>query len=177
MKLLLSADQRWGIGKDNQLLFRADGDLRYFYRMTWHQVVVMGRRTLESLPHAAPLNECTNIILSQNAEYRVSGATVCGSISALFDALQPYRDADIFVVGGEQVCRQLLPYCSTAYITRWHAVADADCFLPNLEKLPDWELVARSPLQTEGTLTYEFCTYTHRHPQRWDCSKHIAGKA
>lgn len=176
MKLLLSADQHWGIGKNNRLLFRADGDLQFFYRMTRHKVVIMGRRTRESLPHAAPLSGCVNMVLSRNADRHVTGATVCGSLPALFCALRPYRGTDIFVVGGEQVCRQLLPYCSTAYITRWHAWADADRFLPNLDDLPDWKQVAQSPPQTEGALTYQFCTYVHDYPRLWDDFTNTAEK-
>ena len=56
-------------------------------------------------------------------------------LPALFEELQKYDDDSVFVVGGESVYRELLPYCKKAYVTRTDYEYDADKYFPNLEAL------------------------------------------
>lgn len=159
MKLIFSADNNWGIGRDNRLLFRARGDMARFKRMTTGKAVIMGRSTLESLPGGKPLPDRMNIVLTSDKNYQVDGALVCGSIDELLNAVRDYDENDLFVIGGESVYRQLLPYCDAAYVTRFLADAPADRFMPDFDALPGWKLSERSEEFTEDGLRYRFDLY------------------
>ena len=118
MKAILSSDRKWGLGYQGRLLVSIPSDLRFFRETTMGHVVVMGRKTLATLPAGQPLKGRTNIILSRDPEWTVRGATVVHSIKELMEVLKPYEDDDIYVAGGGEIYRQLLPYCDTAYVTR-----------------------------------------------------------
>ncbi|MCV4633827.1 dihydrofolate reductase, partial [Escherichia coli] len=71
-------------------------------------------------------------------------------LEELFEALDETADDDIMIIGGEQIYRQLLPYCNRAYVTRWDAEAEADAFVPDLDVEEGWLLLEESPPRTEG---------------------------
>lgn len=168
MTLIFSADRNWGIGRENRLLFRTKGDMAFFRRTTENNAVVMGRKTLESFPGSAPLPNRDNIVLSRNYNLGAGLVSVCKSLPELFALLRRYRDDQIFIIGGAQIYRQMMPYCEKALVTRWDAVAeDADSFAPNLDEAPDWTLGEQSDPITEDGLTYRFCTYVQQNPGRW----------
>lgn len=167
MNLILSVDRNWSIGRDDQLLFRAKEDMAFFRKMTTGKTVVMGRRTLQSLPEGKPLPDRNNIVLTRDPEFTVKGATVCRSMAGLFQRLRKVNEDDIFIIGGEEIYRQLMFYCKTAYITKFDAVAMADSTVPSFDNHPDWQLTEQSAVQTEGSLAFTFCTYTQAHPKAW----------
>ena len=144
MNVIVAADKNWGIGKNNQLLVSIPADMKFFRETTMGKVVVMGRKTLATLPAGQPLKGRTNIILSRDPEWTVRGATVVHSIKELMEVLKPYEDDDIYVAGGGEIYRQLLPYCDTAYVTRIDMTYQADTFFEDLDESPDWEMVERA---------------------------------
>ena len=87
MNLIASADKNWAIGKNNELLIRIPDDMKQFRRKTTGNVVVMGRKTLESFPNQAPLKDRVNIVLTRNADYVVKGAVVVHSLQRIFMSL------------------------------------------------------------------------------------------
>lgn len=166
MDMILSADRSWGIGKSNKLLFKTAGDMKYFREKTIGKAVVMGRRTLESLPHKRPLPGRHNIVITRNPAFICEGVTVCTSLKSLFVHLEAFDDNEIMVIGGEQIYRMLMPYCSRAYITKWQAEADADCFVPNFDEAPGWRLTYQSAFMQESEVEYNFCVYEQDCPRQ-----------
>lgn len=159
MNIIAAVDRNWAIGNKNSLLVKIPRDQKLFREMTEQKVVVMGRKTLESLPQKQPLKNRTNIILSSDKNYTVKGAAVVHSVEELFEELKKYQSDDIFVAGGETVYRQLLPYCDTAHITKIDYAYEADAYFPKLDEMPEWELVADSEEQTYFDLEYYFLQY------------------
>ena len=159
MKLIVAVDANWGIGCKNELLVRIPSDQRFFRETTTGNVVVMGRKTLESLPQKQPLQNRINIILSGNKAFKVKGATVVNSIEELLKELKKYNDNDIFIAGGESLYKQMLPYCDTAHVTKIDYEYQADTYCPDLDKMPEWEIVADSEEQTYFDLEYVFLKY------------------
>lgn len=128
----------WGIGRDGRLLVRNKADMRIFKHMTEGNTVIMGRRTLESLPGGKPLANRRNIVLTREAALDgADGIEVAHCVSDLFGMLSPSETA--YVIGGGAVYRELLPLCSCAIVTRNHCVRDADTFFPNLDANGEWE--------------------------------------
>lgn len=167
MDLILSADLGWGIGRDNRLLYQSPRDLKRFRDLTMGKIVIMGRKTLESLPGGKPLPGRKNIVISRNEEFTRDGVTACHSLEALFACLKEDSDTEQMVIGGGEIYRLLMPYCARAFVTRWQARAPADSFAPDFDRAPGWELVEQSPpVQGNGT-AFAFCTYRQERPLAW----------
>lgn len=159
MNLIAAVDRNWAIGKDNQLLVSIPADQKLFREETMGKVLIMGRKTLESLPGARPLAGRTTFVLSSNQSYQVKGARVCHTVDEMIQNLDGYEREDIFVAGGGSVYAQLLPYCQVAHITYIDYKYEADCFAPNLDQDPSWKLVMSSEEQTYFDLCYEYRMY------------------
>ncbi|HAB94038.1 MAG TPA: diacylglycerol kinase [Lachnospiraceae bacterium] len=162
MNLIAAVDNNWAIGKKGQLLVRIPADHRMFRQETLGKVIVYGRKTLETFPMAQPLDRRTNIVLSGNPKYKVNNAIVVHSIEELLEELKQYPSEDIYIIGGESVYRQMLPYCDTAHITKIDYSYEADAYFPNLDSDPDWEITADSDEQTYFDLAYTFIRYERK---------------
>lgn len=161
MILIASADENWGIGWNNQLLVHIPDDMKYFRELTTDKVVVMGRKTRESLPEGI-LHNRVNIVLSHDRNYQARGAVVVHSLEELYQQCAQYAADDVFVIGGESIYRQLLSACDKAFITKIDFAYQADAFLPDLDAEPEWELTAESEEQTYFDLIYHFRRYSRR---------------
>ena len=114
MDIIVCIDKNNGIGKDGGLLFRIPEDMAYFRRMTVNKTVIMGRKTLESLPGGRPLKNRRNIVLTRNRDRVPDGADAVSSIDELKRAIGSDK---AFVIGGESIYAMLLDYCERAYVT------------------------------------------------------------
>jgi len=162
MNLIVAVDANWAIGNKNQLLVRIPNDMKQFRQMTSGKVVVLGRKTLETFPQGLPLKNRTNIILSGNKDYRVKDAVVVHSVEELFEELKQYPAEDVYVIGGDSVYKQLLPYCNVAHVTKIDHAYEADSFFPNLDQDPAWEITADSEEQVYFDITYQFVKYERK---------------
>ena len=113
MHAIVAADKNWGIGRNNELLVRIPNDMKNFRRLTEGNVVVMGRKTLESFPGGKPLPNRVNIVLTRQEGYDGKGAVVVHSEEELREELAKYTE-EIFIIGGESIYRMMLPYCEDA---------------------------------------------------------------
>lgn len=161
LKLIAASDRNGGIGKDGELLVHLSQDMKHFRSTTMNSVVIMGRKTLESLPGGKPLFGRRNIVISRVLEPKDHNYEVCRSIEELEIALQG-ETRDVYVIGGGQIYSLLLPYCTEAYITEIDAEFNADTFIPVFSKLKDWEIVHKSYRHTEDSLTYSFVKYKRK---------------
>lgn len=159
MKAILSADKNWGIGCQNKLLISIPSDMKFFRETTGGHTVIMGRKTLESLPGGQPLKNRRNIVLTRNPEYTVKGAEVVKSPEELLELLGEEGRQDAFVIGGGAIYELLLPYCDTVYVTKIDFAYQADTFFPNLDERPEWKLAEESEEQTCFDIEFTFRTY------------------
>ena len=159
MNLIVAVDENWAIGYKNDLLIRIPADMKMFRQETTGKVVVLGRKTLETFPNGQPLNNRTNIILTTKKDYEVKDAIVVHSIEELLEELKNYPSEDIYIIGGETVYRQMLPYCNVAHVTRIDRKYEADAFFPNLEEEGNWQITAESDEQSYFDTTYTFVKY------------------
>ncbi len=162
MNLIVAVDKNWAIGNKNQLLVRIPNDHKHFREETTGKVVVLGRKTLETFPQGQPLKNRTNIILSSDKNYTVKDAIIVHSIDELLEELKKYPSEDVYIIGGESVYRQMLPYCDTAHITKIDHAYEADSYFPNLDKDEEWHVTADSDEQTYFDIAYEFIKYERK---------------
>lgn len=162
MNIIAAVDNNWAIGSKNELLIRIPNDHKHFREETTGKVVVLGRKTLETFPQGLPLKNRTNLILSSNPEYRVKDAVVLHSLEELLEELKQYRDEDVYIIGGESVYRQMLPYCDVAHITKIDHAYEADAYFPDLDQDDAWEITADSEEQTYFDIAYRFVKYERK---------------
>jgi dihydrofolate reductase len=163
MIAIFAADRAWGIGKEGRLPWRLPGDLAYVREQTLGGVIVMGRRTFESFAAdgaPAPLPGRTNVVLTRDADYEAPGAAVARSVGELSGLLRSFDAVDgnassslndnhvagrersamagagrkVFVCGGADIYRLLMPHTDTCLVTRMDFASGADTFFSVLEE-------------------------------------------
>ena len=159
MNLIVADDKNWAIGNDNKLLVSIPQDMKFFRETTMGKVVVMGRKTLESFPGGQPLKKRTNIVLTRDKNYQVKDAIVVNTVDELLQELKKYDEEEIYVIGGESIYRQMLPYCKVAHVTKINHAYEADTYFPNLDEKDEWVVTGVSDEQTYFDLEYEFVRY------------------
>lgn len=162
MNLIVAVDKNWGIGFENKLLVSIPSDMKFFRDTTAGKIVVMGRKTLESFPNGLPLKNRTNIVLTTDKAYNVKDTEVYHTVEAVVERLKEYNKEDVYIIGGESIYRQILPFCSTAYITKIDHAYQADTYFPNLEEDKEWKLTGISEEQTYFDLEYVFAKYERK---------------
>lgn len=138
------------IGKDGALPWRLPEDMKFFRKVTTGHPIVMGRKTWDSL--GRPLPNRRNIVISRNLP-AAEGAEVVRGLEDL-DALG--LTGDVFVIGGAEIYRLLMPRCAAVYLTVLEAEAEGDAFFPpfetefpqvsvvlNLKDVAEWRLYER----------------------------------
>ena len=159
MNLIVAVDKNWAIGKDNKLLVSIPQDMKFFRETTMGKVVVMGRKTLESFPGGQPLKKRTNIVITRDQNYSVKDAIVVHSVEEALEELKNYNSEDVYVIGGDSIYRQMLPYCHVAHVTKINHAYEADTYFPNLDEKEEWLVTGVSDEQTYFDLEYEFVRY------------------
>lgn len=159
MNLIVAVDKNWAIGYQGKQLVSIPGDQKWFREETMGKVIVMGRKTLEALPSGQPLAGRTNVVLTRNEKFSQRGAVVFHNIEETLEYLKQFVDEDIYIIGGEEIYQQFLPYCNVAHVTKIDYEYLADTYFPNLDQEPDWHVTAESDEQTYFNLCYEFIKY------------------
>ena len=158
---IVAVDKDWGIGYHGELLERIPEDLKNFKRLTSGHTVVMGSKTWYSLPRK-PLPNRTNIIISRKGNSILEKNVIRMDLDTFLCGEGKYED-DIFVIGGGEIYKQLLPYCDKAYVTKIRKAHDnIDTYFPNLDENNQWVLANGSKIYTYDNIPYQFCEYIRK---------------
>lgn len=166
MRAILHADKKWGIGKNNGLMFKIPADMQFFKNTTIGNVVVMGSNTLKSFPGGKPLKDRLNIVLYPDGEDR-EDCLIVRSLDELFTEIKKHDPQKVFVVGGMMMYKTLLPYCTDVLVTKVDAVGDADAFFENLDENKNFVLVSESKPEVTNGYTVKFTVYKNLNPQKY----------
>lgn len=162
LKAIVCVDNKWAIGKDNDLLFNLKEDMRFFRLKTKEQIVFCGRKTLQSFPGSKPLaNRSTICLCSENYE-----RDDCYCIHDFNQAVKLVRELaktkDVYVIGGAMLYEAMMPYYDQIYVTRVDADGEGTVFFPCLEDQTEFLLTNESFEVEENGYKYKFCTYERR---------------
>lgn len=161
MKIILAVDRDFGIGKDNKLLFRLKKDLAHFKKLTLNNIVIMGRKTYESMGGGLPKRE--NIVLTRNKDYKINDGLVFNNVVKLLSYLEKNKnDRDIFVIGGNEIVELLLSFCDEAIITKIDTKKDADTFLHNFDNDKNFEIYKESDIINENDTDFKYVYYRRK---------------
>ena len=146
------------LGNNNNLIFHIKEDMKYFKDITLNHIVVMGRKTFQSLPGL--LKNRKNIVITRNKNAVFpSEVEVYSSIEEFIEQYKDYND-EIFVIGGASIYKQFLDFCDKIYLTEVHEEAEADVYFPNFDKsLYNKEIVKTGETKT---LKYDFVIYRRK---------------
>ena len=159
MKLILAVDKNWAIGRDNKMLYDLKKDLRHFKDTTTGGLVIMGRKTFDSMGRALPNRE--NLILSRDKNLKRDGTLVFNDISEIISYVEN-SDKEAFVIGGAEIAELFLGEIDEAIITKINAKADADTYLHNFDKAPDFKIVDESDPIIDKGIEIKFVRYKRK---------------
>jgi dihydrofolate reductase len=161
ISLIAALDQNHAIGREGQLPWHLPDDLKRFKQLTLGKPVLMGRKTAQSI--GKPLPGRLNIVLSLSRQPPFAGDNVmmAGSIE---EALSQAGDAEIMVIGGGEIYRQMQGLASRMYLTHVHTlISGADTFFPAF--LPgDWisDPAVHHPADARHAFAFDFVDYARR---------------
>ena len=155
ISIVVIVAENGAIGRNNALLCRLPDDLKHFKQVTMGKPVVMGRKTFESV--GKPLPGRLNIVVTRRADFDALGGTVVTSID---DAIHAAGSAaELCVIGGAELYRQMLPMTTKIYLTRIHAQLDGDTFFPELSPT-EWRETHREAHVADERHAYPFTFIT-----------------
>lgn len=166
MQFIVAVDENWSIGNNGDLLYSIPEDMKFFRQTTLNKVVVMGRKTLESLPGQKPLPKRTNIVVTTNPSYTVEGALVCHSVEDVLETVKEYASEDVIIMGGKAIYEAFLPYCEKGYVTKIESNKTADTKLVNLDLLPEWVCISVSEKKEYEGVSFSFCVYENQNVKK-----------
>ena len=162
MIAIAAVDRNWAIGNKGQLLISLPEDQKgVFRKYTSGHTVVFGRKTLETFPGQRLLPNRVNVIMSRNYDFEKEGAVILHSVDELQDFLNLSAD-EVFLIGGASMYNSLIGLCDKAIITSIRAEYEADCYFPDLDKDPDWEL----EFEEDTVMSEKGVEFTVRHYKR-----------
>ncbi|HLP81839.1 MAG TPA: dihydrofolate reductase [Nitrosomonas sp.] len=163
ISLLVAMAKNRIIGQNNQLPWHLPADLKHFKSLTMGHVIIMGRKTYESIGKSLPGR--TNIVVTHQHQFNAQDAMVVHSIDdALKVSEKQASVSEIFVIGGEQLYRQTLPICQRIYITEIQRDFAGDTVFPEFDQA-NWQETERIQHVSEsGDLQYHFVILDRRKP-------------
>ncbi len=116
------------LGRDNKLLWHIGEDLKRFKKLTQGRVVIMGRKTYESI--GKPLPNRQNIIITRDKKFNAQNCIIVNSIKDAIKIGNRVSPGEIFFIGGGEVYHQALPYAQKLYLTIVEGRYKADTYFP-----------------------------------------------
>ena len=158
ISIIAALDRGLAIGYDNQLPWSLPDDLRRFKRLTMGYMILMGRKTADSIGRALPGRR--NLVLTRSASSPIAGMD---AVSSIEQALA-LTDGELFVIGGGEVYTQTLPRAQRMYLTHVDtSLAAADAWFPEYELL-SWHVDASEshPADARHAFAFDFVDYRRR---------------
>lgn len=159
MEIIVAVDENFGIGKDNNLLARISPDLKRLRNFTVGNIIVMGSKTYMSFPKR-PLPDRENLVITTKPENYPE--VRCFTSVEDFLAYSKTADKPIFVLGGGQIYKQLLPYCDKAHVTKILHSFEADTFFPNLDENEEWMISEEGEVIETEQYPFKYVTYVRK---------------
>lgn len=158
LSLVVAMDARGLIGRDGGLPWRLPEDLKFFRRATMGKIVLMGRKTFDSI--GKPLDGRDNWVLSRDPSFGPPG---CRVFRDLDSALAAAGERELMVIGGAALFRDTLARAGRIYLTRVHATLEGDTWFPPFDESAFRETArVDHPADARHAWPYSFVTLERR---------------
>lgn len=147
------------IGVNNTIPWKLPSDLKNFKKITSGKIVIMGRKTFESIPDKfKPLPKRRNVVLTRNKDWKYDGVEVVHTVQ---EAIKLIADDETFIIGGEAVYKSFIPFSTCLYISYVDVSLEGDAYFPVLREY-NFPAVFSHSFDEEGD-QYPYCLKVHRH--------------
>ncbi|MFZ1529229.1 MAG: dihydrofolate reductase [Ferruginibacter sp.] len=153
ISLIVAAALNNAIGKNNQLLWHLPNDMKFFKNTTWGMVVIMGRKTFESV--GKPLPGRLNIVISGQDGWNAAGVSVAKSLQDAIAMAEAGNFKEIFIIGGGEIYRQAMPLAQCIYLTRVQTEPAADTYFPEIDA-EAWKLKGKLDFQKDEKHAFDY---------------------
>ena len=158
---VVAMDQQHCIGKNNDLPWHISADLKHFKEITQGGVVVMGRKTLESMGRALPKR--VNWVITRDTNWTFDGVKTASSIEdaleqAIPDVLASEKPESIFIIGGGEIFKQTMHIADRLELTHVDLNVDGDVFYPSIPT-EFKKIASESHIDDKTAIAFEFATY------------------
>lgn len=131
LNLIVAKAKDNAIGKNGKIPWNIPEELQYFKEITVNSVVIMGRKTYESIGH--PLSQRINIVISNTKKYSGENLYIVSSLNDALELANRY-DKEVFIIGGERLYKETIDIVDKMYITEvFIDVKEADTFFPAID--------------------------------------------
>ena len=159
---IVAVDEKWGIGKKNDLLFKLKKDMEFFKLQTADEIVFCGYNTLLSFPGGKPLKGRSTICLCPEGIDRDD----CFCIHSFDDAVKLVKElsktTNVFVIGGAMLYQSMVPYYDSVFVNKVKADGGAEVFFPNLDENPDYKIQWEADVVQDGDYKTKLVEYVRR---------------
>jgi len=157
ISLIVAASSNNAIGKNNQLLWHLPKDLKFFKNTTWGMVVVMGRKTFESVNK--PLPGRKNIVITSQPGWNADDVWIAKDLADAIAQAKTTNCNEIFIIGGGEIYKQSMSIADKIYMTRVDAHMEADTFFPAIDESA-WVLKENIDFKADEKHQYDFSFQT-----------------
>lgn len=126
LSMILAMDNNKLIGNKNELPWHLPADLQHFKSVTTGKIIVMGRKTFESI--GRPLPNRTNIVITKDTNYNPEGVVIFNTIEDFLEYASN-QENEVIIIGGSELIKQLYSHISTLYITHIKHEFKGDCYV------------------------------------------------
>ena len=158
---IVCVDEKWGIGKKNDLLFHLKKDMQFFKNTTADSIVFCGYNTLLSFPDGKPLKGRSTIVLCPEGIERDDCFCIHDFGAAVKLVKELAKTKPVFVIGGAMLYESMMPYYDKVYVTKVLTDGEAEVFFPNLDKA-DFEGHQVGDITEDGEYKISFWTYSRK---------------
>ncbi len=155
--MILAMDQNYLIGDQNRLPWDLPEDLAHFKRVTSGKIIVMGKKTYDSI--GRPLPNRTNVVITTDKTFNVEGVITFHDLDDFYKFAEQQNEEIIFI-GGANLIKQVYDKIDTLYLTHIYDSFKGDCYIDfiNVSKLTLCEMT--NFIKEDGyKYDYSFCTY------------------
>jgi dihydrofolate reductase len=160
MNVIVAVNSDWGISYKGEQTAVIPEDRRYFREITDGGIVIMGRKTFESI--GKPLPNRKNIVLTNNLNYKAKGVIIVHNMDQALSKIPNNSFHKVYIIGGAEVYNMFLPLCSHVYVTRFFVFDESDRYFPNLDQSPEWELIHVGETMESYNIMYTFELFRNR---------------
>ncbi len=157
ISLIVAASENNAIGKQNQLLWNLPIDLKFFKDTTWGMVVIMGRKTYESVDK--PLPGRVNIVITKQTGWSRPGTQVAADLHDAIEQAKATNCKEIFIIGGGEIYKQSMDIADKIYMTRVHTILQGDTYFPEIDPAK-WTMTGHVDFLKDEKHAYDFSFQT-----------------
>src|SRR5690606_31106012 len=161
ISFIVAMDRNHVIGSNNQMPWHLPNDLRFFKETTTGNTIVMGRKTFESIGRVLPNRK--HIVITKSTTDFPNEVEIVHDIETIVKLSEDNNEEELFVIGGGNIFKQLLPYADKLYVTLINETFEGDVFFPVIS-MEEWEEVSREKgIQNErNPYEYYFIQYVRK---------------